>query len=310
MRGYLILIFFVLIILGVAGACLSDVFLTWANILNIVTASSTIGVLAIAAAFIIGAGGLDLSVGSIVALSAVTAGLLISEQASSPLLMIIVSLLTGAAVGGINGYLVGRRGVPAFIVTLGMLSVARGAALVLSDGRSIYGLPPAMQFIGQGQVAGIPFPVLVFAFAALVGNALLTRCAFGRHALAIGDNERAARNAGIRVSAQKIKLYVFSGVMAAVAGLLFMGRVNSADPNAGMMYELTAITAAIIGGTSLAGGRASVVGAVIGALIMGVMQNLLTLLDVPPYYQPVAIGVVLIVAVAIGQRRGMHAVAD
>ncbi len=288
---------------------MSDVFLSWPNFLNILTASSTIGLLAIGATFVIGAGGLDLSIGSLMALSAIIGAQMLSGDSLEPFYIVGACFACGIFLGGINGALIGFKKLPAFIVTLGMLSLARGGALILSDGRPIYGLPESIVFLGQGQIGGIAVPVIVFLAVASLSHLLLTRTSFGRHSIATGDNEIAARNAGIRIGWSRCLLYSFSGLLAALAGLLFMGRVNAADPNAGLTYELTAITAAIIGGTSLTGGRASVIGAVIGALIMGVLQNGLTLLDVPSYYQQVAIGAVLIVAVSLGQWRGVHAAA-
>ena len=308
MRAYLGLIFVVLLILCAFYAAVSDVFLTWPNILNIFTASATIGLLAIGATFVIGAGGLDLSVGSLMALSAM-AGVLAAGSSPSLFMIVFFCLMTGLFMGALNGALIGGLKLPAFIVTLGMLSIARGLALILSGGHPVYGLPDSVVFLGQGRVGGIPVPVIVFLSAGLFGSLLLSRTRFGRHGLAIGDNEKASRNAGIRIFRHKVALYAFSGLLAATAGLLAMGRVNAADPGAGMMYELTAITAAIIGGTSLSGGRASVPGAMMGALIMGVLQNGMTLMNVPAYYQQLAVGVVLISVVAFGQWRGVHAAA-
>lgn len=306
MRTYLGLMFVGLLLLCAVCSFLSDVFLTWPNFLNILTASATIGLLAIGASFIIGSGGLDLSVGSLMALSSVVA-IQFSTHSPFPFLQTLCLCLVVAAVaGGVNGFLIGRK-IPAFIATLGMLSLARGLALIFSNGRPVYGLPDSILFLGQGRVIGIPVPVFIFLGIILFCHVLLRHTKFGRYSLMIGDNVNAARNAGIRIQRHLIWLYAFSGMLAAVAGLLFMGRVNAADPNAGMMYELTAITAAIIGGTSLSGGKASVIGAVLGALIMSVLQNGLTLVNIPSYYQQVAVGIVLIVAVAFGQWRGGHA---
>lgn len=303
MRDHLLLLTGVLLALCAAWSAMSEVFLTWANFLNILTASSTVGVLAIGAAFVIGSGGIDLSVGSLLALSITVSALVAGHSDSPSLLIAAICLLTGGAAGALNGLLVGAAKLPAFIVTLGMLSFARGLALIVSDGRPVYGLPEGILSMGQGEFAGIPAPVLLFLLTALVAHIVLGHTAFGRHALAVGDNQRAAQNAGIRINRLKLMLYAFSGVLAALSGILTMGRVNAADPTAGMMYELTAITAAVIGGATLRGGRASVIGAVLGALTMGVLQNGLTLVDVAPYYHQVAIGVVLILAVSVSQSR-------
>jgi len=311
MRVYQGLILVILLLLCAFFAVTSDVFLTWANVLNIFTATSTIGLLAIGAAFVIGAGGLDLSVGSLMALSAIVGVVIVPESsATSVPLILFVCLATGLFAGAINGSLIGGIKLPAFIVTLGMLSIARGLALIFSNGRPIYGLPEDLVFLGQGRIGGVPIPVIVFLVTGFAAHILLGRTRFGRHSLAIGDNEQASRNAGIRIFRYKVTLYALSGLLAAMAGILSMSRVNAADPSSGMMYELTAITAAIIGGTSLSGGRASVAGAMIGALIMGVLQNGMTLMNVPAYYQQVAVGIVLIAAVTFGKCRGVHASAN
>jgi ribose/xylose/arabinose/galactoside ABC-type transport system permease subunit len=210
---------------------------------------------------------------------------------------ILACLATGAFCGLLNGLLIAYAGIPAFIVTLGMLGVARGVALVFTNGASQYGLDPAIIYIGQGRPFGVPFPVFIFLALAAVTHFVLVHMRFGIHTLVIGDNETAARAMGVNVERHRLKLYVLSGTLAGVAGLLFMARTNSADPAAGIAYELTAITATILGGTNLFGGRATIVGTLVGALIVGVLQNGLTLLAVSPFYQQILIGVVLVLAV-------------
>ncbi len=291
----------VLVVLSVVMAVLSPFFLSVSNFLNILLATSTIGVLAIAATYVIGSGGLDLSLGSVMGLSGVAGAFVAVNLGMPSALGLLACILAGAAAGYVNGQLVTRALVPAFIVTLGMLGLARGLALVISEGRVIYGLPPAMVFVGQGRPLGIPMPVIIFVVTALVAHCALAYTRFGRHTLAIGDSESAARAAGIRVDRHRRILYTLSGALAGLAGMLFMARINSGDPTAGLNYELTAITAAIIGGTNLFGGRGSILGTMIGALIMGVLQNGLNLLAVQSYYQQMAIGAVLILAVFIDQ---------
>ena len=293
--------FVVLICLGVVMTVLSPYFLSVNNFLNILLATSTIGVLAIAATFVIGSGGLDLSLGSVMGLSGVVGAYVAVNLGAPSIVGIAACILAGAAAGYINGQLITRAYVPAFIVTLGMLGLARGLALVISDGRVIYGLPELMLYVGQGRPFGIPMPVIVFIVAAVIMHCILAYSRFGRHTLAIGDSENAARTAGIKVERHRRILYTLSGALAGLAGMLFMARINSGDPTSGINYELTAITAAIIGGTNLFGGRGSILGTMIGALIMGVLQNGLNLLAVQPYYQQMAIGAVLILAVFIDQ---------
>lgn len=291
-------VYFVLIALCAVFWASTPFFATGQNLINILLSSSTIGLLTIGAVFVIGAGGLDLSVGSVLALSCAAASVVAGIGAPWPLI-VFTCLLTGAFAGLLNGLIIALVGIPAFIATLGMLSVARGAALILTDGRPVYGFPEQIRFFGQGTIWGFPVPVWIFLLAGILMQMVLRMTSFGSHTLCIGDNEEAVFNAGINVKAHKIKLYALSGLFAALAGLVFMGRVNAADPSAGLMYELKAITGTILGGTHLFGGRASVLGAMVGALIMGVLQNGLTLLAVPSYYQQIAIGVVLILAVSL-----------
>jgi ribose transport system permease protein/inositol transport system permease protein len=296
LESVVVLIGLVLIMAG-----LSPYFWSVSNFMNILLATSTIGVLAIAATFVLSSGGLDLSIGSIVGLSGVVGASVAVNLGMSTPVAVLATIGSGALAGLINGWIITRGFVPAFIVTLGMLGVARGLALVISDGRVIYGLPDWMLFLGQGRPFGISMPVLILVSVAFIMHIVLAYTRYGRHTLAIGDNENAARTAGINVGLHRLSLYVLSGGLAGLAGLLFATRINSGDPTAGITYELTAITAAIIGGTNLFGGRGSILGTMIGALIMGVLQNGLNLLAVQSYYQQMAIGGVLVLAVFIDQ---------
>jgi ribose/xylose/arabinose/galactoside ABC-type transport system permease subunit len=291
----------VLAILVGALAVLSPYFLSVSNFLNILLATSVIGVLAYGATFVIAAAGIDLSLGSVLGLSGVVGALSMNALNFPWPIGILVCLATGAACGAVNGLLNAAAGIPAFIVTLGMLGVARGLGLVLTNGLPVYGLDPVVVYLGQGRPWGIPTPVIVFLLAGALSHYILAYTRFGKYALVIGDNEGAARAMGVNVQRQRVLLYVLSGTMAGLAGLLFMARTNAGDPTAGISYELTAITAAILGGTNLFGGRASIVGTLIGALIMGVLQNGLNLLAVSSFYQQMAIGAVLVLAVWLDQ---------
>ncbi len=291
----------VLLVLGAIMSVLSPYFLSVSNFMNIFLATATIGVLAIAATYVLGSGGLDLSLGSVMGFAGVV-GAWVAVKAGLPTSVAVVATIgAGALAGFVNGLIITRAFVPAFIVTLGMLGIARGLALVINNGAAIYGLPPAMVYLGQGRPFGVPMPVYIFIGTAVVMHILLAYTRYGRHTLAIGDNENAAKTAGINVARHRLSLYTLSGALAGLAGLIFATRVNAGDPTAGLTYELTAITAAIIGGTNLFGGRASILGTMIGALIMGVLQNGLNLLAVQSYYQQMAIGAVLILAVFIDQ---------
>ena len=287
----------VLAVLAAVMAFLSPAFLTVSNVLNILLSTSVFGVLAIGMTFVISSAGIDLSVGSILALAGVVGATLSSTYELPWFVGVIGCLAAGALTGAVNGFLITRGAIPPFIVTLGMLGVARGVALVLSDGVSIYGLPPEMTWLGQGRPFGVPVPVIVLLLTALVAHVVLAHTRFGTYAQVIGDNEGAARAMGVKVERMKVLLYTLSGLLSGLAGLLFAARVNSGEPTAGLSYELTAITATILGGTNLFGGRGSVAGTLVGALIMGVLQNGLNLLAVRPFYQQIAIGAVLILAV-------------
>lgn len=291
----------VLVALSAVMAIFSPYFLSVSNFMNILLATATIGVLAIAATFVLSSGGLDLSLGSVMGLSGVVGAAVAVKLGLPTPLAVLATIGAGAAAGLVNGLIITRAHVPAFIVTLGMLGVARGLALVISDGRVIYGLPQAMVYLGQGRPLGVPMPVIIFVATAVVMHLILAYSRYGQHTLAIGDNENAARTAGIDVAWRRLTLYTLSGALAGLAGLIFATRINSGDPTAGISYELTAITAAIIGGTNLFGGRGSILGTMIGALIMGVLQNGLNLLAVQSYYQQMAIGAVLVLAVFIDQ---------
>ena len=291
----------VLVGLAVIMSILSPFFLSVSNFMNILLATSTIGILAIAATFVLSSGGLDLSIGSVLGLSGVVGASVAVNLGMPTPIAVFATIGAGALAGLVNGWVITRGFVPAFIVTLGMLGIARGLALVISDGRVIYGLPDWMLFLGQGRPFGIPMPVIILIVVAIIMHIVLAYTRFGRHTLAIGDNENAALTAGINVDLHRLTLYTLSGGLAGLAGLLFATRINSGDPTAGISYELTAITAAIIGGTNLFGGRGSILGTIVGALIMGVLQNGLNLLAVQSYYQQMAIGAVLILAVFIDQ---------
>jgi ribose transport system permease protein/inositol transport system permease protein len=293
----------VLVVLCIGVALISPVFLSVSNLFNILLATSTVGILAIGATFVISAAGIDLSLGSVLGLSSVTGAALIVYLGLPWPFCILGCLAAGALAGFVNGLTVAVARVPAFIVTLGMMGIARGLALIVSNGQGIYGLPPEILFLGQARPFGVPTPVYILVGVALVAHYVLAHTRFGHHTLALGDNEAAARATGIDVRALRLRLYTLSGLFAGIAGLVFTARVNTGDPTAGLNYELAAITAAIIGGTNLFGGRGSILGTMIGALIMGVLQNGLNLMAVQSYWQQMAIGLVLIAAVWLDQIR-------
>jgi len=248
--------------------------------------------------FVIVSGGIDLSVGSIVALSGVVLASALQAGWAVPA-AIVAGLLVGALCGLLNGLLITRGRLPPFIATLGLMSVARGAALVYTDGRPISGFAAGFRWLATGRVLDVPMPVILTALVYAAAYFVLTRTRFGRYVYAIGGNEEATRLSGVAVRFHKTMVYVLSGAMSALAAVLLTARLNSAQPIAGMMYELDAIAATVIGGTSLLGGEGSLGGTLIGALIMGVLKNGLNLLGVSSFLQQIVIGVVIIGAVVI-----------
>ena len=283
-------------------------FMTASNLMNVVEQSAILGILAVGMTFVILAGGIDLSVGSLVALAGVVFGTAV-QAGASPGIAILVALATGAACGIASGALITIGRLPAFIATLGMMSVARGLALMLSDGRPISGFDAGFRALSTGRFAGIPVPTLLMLCTYGVAAFVLSRSVFGRYVYAVGGNEEAAALAGVNVRVVKIAVYAISGVLSAVSSLLLIARLNSAQPVAGISFELDAIAAVVIGGASLLGGSGTVMGTLVGALIMAVLRNGLNLLDVSSYVQQVAIGVVIVAAVLVDMtlhRRGPH----
>ncbi len=285
-----------LVVLGAALALLSPHFLTTSNLLNVLEQTAINAIIAAGMTFVIVSGGIDLSVGSLVALSGIVLALALQAGWPVPLAM-AAGLATGAACGLVNGVLVTFGRLPPFIATLGMMSVARGLALVLAEGRPISGFDAGFRGLATGQVLGLPMPAVVMILAFVVGHIVLTRTRFGRYVFAIGGNEEATRLSGVSVGFHKTLVYVVSGTASGLAAAVLTARLNSAQPIAGLMYELDAIAATVIGGTSLMGGEGSLGGTLVGALIMGVLRNGLNLLGVSSFVQQIVIGAVIIGAV-------------
>ncbi len=291
-----------LVAIGAILAFAKPTFLTVPNLVNVIRQISINGILAVGVTFVLLTGGVDLSLGSLVALSGVTAASLC--QPDSPVILpVLTGVLTGAACGAVNGLVVAKGKVAPFIVTLGMMTVARGLALVISGGRPVSNLSPGFTRLG-GDVAGVPIPVLVLATVALVSFVCLNNLRFGRHLFAVGGNEKAARASGINVDAVKVVAYTVCGALAGVAGVVLAARITTGQPNAGVGYELDAIAAVVIGGTSLSGGVGGVGGTILGALLMGVINNGLDLLNVSSYYQAIVKGLIIVGAVWLDRNRG------
>lgn len=286
-----------LLVLCLALYIATPAFLTGPNLVNIGIQASTIAVLAFGMTFVIVAGGIDLSVGSVAALSAMASAWIFTSAGLPGWMSIVAGLATGALAGAVSGLGVAFGRLPSFIATLAMLSVARGLTLVLSDGRPI-ATSPEVSFLGSS-LGGVPVPILVLVVTGVIASFVLGRTVVGREMYAVGGNVEAARLSGIRVRKVLVTVFALAGVYAALAGMLLAGRLNSAQPQAASGYELDAIAAVVIGGASLAGGVGKVSGTLIGALVLAVIRNGLNLLNVSSFWQQVVIGLVIAVAVGI-----------
>ena len=290
-------------VIGLSVLCavlwaLTPHFLTVSNLLNVAQQTSINAIVAVGMTFVIISGGIDLSVGSIVALSGVILGSLL--QGGQPLAVALpAALAVGLACGLLNGALVSVGGLPPFIATLGMMSVARGAALLFTEGRPVSGFDEGFRSLATGSLGFVPAPVVVMIVVYVAAHLVLTRTTFGRYVYAIGGNEEATRLSGVAVRFHKTAIYGVSGVMSAAAAIVLTARLNSAQPIAGTMYELDAIAATVIGGTSLMGGEGTLAGTLVGALIMGVLRNGLNLLGVSSFLQQIVIGGVIVGAVLV-----------
>jgi ribose transport system permease protein len=269
------------------------------NLLDIMLQSSINAVIAVGMTIVVMTKGIDLSVGSIVGVSSMIAASLLGGD--SPWLGVAAGLLVGLGCGFLNGLLIAKLKLPDFIVTLGAMSIYRGAALIYTDGQPIYSISNTFRGIFAGHLLGIPTPVLFALAIALLGYLLIRFTTLGEHIVAVGGNEEAARLSGVDVDKVKIVVYALSGMLASMAGFILVARIGAAEPIGGNGFELQAIGAAVIGGASLFGGVGNPLGSLIGALTLGAMQNGLTLMNVPSFWQYVATGVVVILAVLADQ---------
>lgn len=292
--------FLALLVLVAGLALTSPDFMTVGNLLNVFRQVSINALIAFGMTLVILLGGIDLSVGSILALSSVVTALMLSHGVD-PVVATSVGILAGAGMGMVNGLIISKGKVAPFIATLGTMTILRGLSLVFSEGRPITGLnSDFFAMLGGGYVAGfIPVPVILMLVMFAVFWFVLKRTVFGRHVYAVGGNEEAAALSGINTDRIKIWVYTLSGAMAATAGMILTSRLNSAQPTAGTGYELDAIAAVVLGGTSLTGGRGWIFGTLVGALLIGILNNGLNLLGVSSFYQQVIKGVVILLAVLL-----------
>jgi len=272
------------------------------NLWNVSLQASITAIIAAGMTFVNLTAGIDLSVGSVVALAGIVATSTLKLGLPVPLglpLAVLAALAFGAGSGGLAGVLVARFAVAPFIVTLALMTVWRGVAFVVTEGRPVWDLPEAFSVLGGARLLGVPFPTLVMAAVYLAAHVALAKTRFGRHVFAVGGNPDAARLAGIRTGRVVASVYVLCGTLAAGSGVLLASRMNSGQPNAGLMYELDVIAAVVVGGTSLSGGRGSIVGTFLGAMLIAVLRNGLNLLDVNSYVQQVVVGGVILLAVLL-----------
>lgn len=294
-----------LVVMSIYYAIDARGFATLANFTNILNQNSVYIILAVGMTLVILTGGIDLSVGSILALSAVVCADVAkrTDGLSWGIIPVtwLVALGIGSALGAFNGTMVVAFRLPPFIATLAMMTMARGAANIYCDARPIGHLPEQFKLIGTGSLATIPVPVFIMAALSAAIFVITRYTVFGRYVYAVGGNEEAARLSGINVKGVKFWVYVVSGMFSGICGIILASRLGSGDPKLGLMYELIAIAAVVLGGTSLMGGRGSVIGTIFGALFMGVLENGLLLKGVPTFYQWVVKGLVILIAVVVDQ---------
>lgn len=302
-QKYGLLIAFIVICATISW--MSPNFLTVTNLLIVVKQISINAMLAFGVTFVIVAGGIDLSMGSVVAVAGVVAASF-AHPGSYPLVVpLIAGLMVGVFFGAFNGLVITKASVPPFIVTLGTMTIGRGLALILSGGRPISNLSDSFGYIGGGQLFGIPFPIVILGIVFVVCLTVLKKTILGRYTYAVGGNEQAAKASGINVNRIKIIVYTISGGLSALGGIILASRISTGQPNVGVAFELDAIAAVVIGGTSLSGGVGTITGTLIGALLIGVIANGLDLLNVSSYYQQVVMGFIIIGAVILDSlRRG------
>ena len=294
------------LVLGALLTVASPYFLTTGNLSNILVQASVIALLAGGQTFVILTGGVDLAVGALTALAGAIAGHLMIKLGVNPYAAIVAALAIGAAVGVFNGYLVAFVGIPSFIVTLGGLTLWRGLAFDATGGFDNSGMPDPLPFLGYGQIMGIPMPILITGIFFVVMAFVLSSTKLGRYVYAMGSNEMGARQVGINIRWYKLAVYVVSGLSCAMGAILLMARMDSSSGKMAQMFELDAIAAVILGGTSLFGGRGSIWGSLLGAVLITMIRNGMNLMEISQFKQMMAIGAVVIIAVWIDVIRRQH----
>lgn len=291
-----------LVVISVALSMAKPQFLTTGNLITVARQISINGILAVGVTCVLLTGGVDLSLGSLVALTGVVAAHFAHPGDYPVIVPVFMGVMVGALCGAANGVVITRGRVAPFIVTLGMMTAARGLALVFSAGKPVSNLSPEFTRMASSEMLGMPLPVILLALVALATHIFLRNFRLGRYLYAVGGNEQAARASGINVAAVKTFAYTACGALAGLAGVVLAARITTGQPNAGLGYELDAIAAVVIGGTSLSGGVGSVGGTILGAVLMGVINSGLDLLNVSPYYQQIVKGLIIVGAVWLDRR--------
>ena len=299
-HSYTLILLVVLVLLIAVMATVSPYFFTWKNCRNILNQSAIYLVLSIGMTFVISAGQIDLSVGATIGFSGMMMGLL--YKAGIPAIgAIILGLVCAAMIGWINGVVISYGKINSFIVTLSMMTILRGLILIWTNSNSIFGFGPVFTFIGSGKIGPVNMPVVISLVIAALGAMILHKTKFGNYCLFIGSNEVAVNRSGVNVRKYKTLIFTLCGFCAGVAGAIVTARLNSAEPLAGQGYEMDAIAATILGGTSMQGGKGNVIGTVIACFILNILKNGLTLLAISSHYQEILTGIILIASVLISE---------
>lgn len=293
-----ILLLSITLILIIFLSIYSPNFMQWDNWKSILDHGSVQLLLAIGMTFVIASGGIDLSVGSIMSLTGLLMAIFL-QSSMDPMLAIPLGIILGLMMGMLNGIIIQTIKLAPFIVTLATASLFRGLGLIISQGQTYYGFPEGFIFIGKSTGNLIPYSILIAFIVLFIAWFLMRKTKWGQYSMAIGSNEKALKRMGVWVSGYKVSIYMFSGLMAVFATIITMGRLNTAEPNAGLGIELDAITAVIMGGTLMGGGKASIIGTGIACLLLSIIKNGLVLLSIPAYYQQFLIGLLLIISVII-----------
>ena len=299
-HSYTLILLAVLILLIAVMASISPYFFTWKNCRNILNQSAIYLVLSIGMTFVICAGQIDLSVGAIIGFSGMMMGLLCKAGVPAAA-AIVLGLLSAVLIGMVNGLVISYGKINSFIVTLSMMTILRGLILIWTNSNSIFGFGPVFTFLGSGKIGPINMPIVISLVVAVIGAVILHKTRFGNYTLFLGSNEVALNRSGVNVRKYKVLIFSFCGLCAGIAGAIVTARLNSAEPLAGQGYEMDAIAATILGGTSMQGGKGSVIGTVIACFILNILKNGLTILAISSHYQEILTGVILIVSVLISE---------